>query len=87
MSCLICVLWFLCRFSGWRERVCAVDKDVRRTDRTVDFYAREKGRNASQLRSLLLTYVMYNFDLGYCQVGFARAGDWEGRGSLLQGAR
>jgi hypothetical protein len=45
-----------------------VDKDVRRTDRAQPFYRAERGRNVRALRSVLLTYAMYNFDLGYVQV-------------------
>ncbi len=60
------------RFSKWRERRSRVDKDVRRTDRGHAFYAREGGPHTRALRNVLLTYCMFNFDLGYCQVRLAR---------------
>jgi len=44
-----------------------VDRDVRRTDRAQPFFAGEGNRNVRTLRSLLLTYSLYNFDLSYCQ--------------------
>jgi len=43
------------------------DKDVYRTDRTLDFYAGEGNENLVKLHNVLMTYVMYNFDLGYVQ--------------------
>ncbi|MEW5312825.1 MAG: hypothetical protein WDW38_004430 [Sanguina aurantia] len=55
------------RFSKWTDRRERVDKDVRRTDRALPFYAAEKGPHQTALRNMLLTYTMYNFDLGYCQ--------------------
>ncbi|KAL6778092.1 hypothetical protein ACKKBG_A16895 [Auxenochlorella protothecoides x Auxenochlorella symbiontica] len=55
------------RWARWRERVARVDKDVRRTDRGAAPFAREGGAGARMLRRLLLTYAMYNYDLGYCQ--------------------
>jgi len=55
------------RFSKWRERRSRVDRDVRRTDRAQPFFAGEGNRNVRTLRSLLLTYSLYNFDLSYCQ--------------------
>ena len=42
-----------------------MDKDVRRTDRSNPYY--KGSRNVAMLRRVLLTYCMYNFDLGYCQ--------------------
>lgn len=56
------------RFSKWRERKSRVDKDVRRIDSSHPFYAGEDNPNTETLRQILLTYSMYNFDLGYCQV-------------------
>ena len=43
-----------------------VDKDINRTDSSHSFY--KNSANIDTLRSILLTYSMYNFDLGYCQV-------------------
>ena len=54
-----------CRFGKWRERRSRVEKDVRRTDRAQAFY--RKKSNVRQLQNVLLTYAMYNFDLGYVQ--------------------
>ena len=45
-----------------------MDKDVLRTDRQQPFYHETRGHSLKQLRSILLTYVQYNNDLGYCQV-------------------
>ncbi|GAX73867.1 hypothetical protein CEUSTIGMA_g1317.t1 [Chlamydomonas eustigma] len=53
------------RFSGWRERCTQINKDARRTDRKLEFYS--KGANVCALRRILLSYAIYNFDLGYCQ--------------------
>lgn len=55
------------RFSAFRERKNLIDKDVSRTDRTHPFY---EGRDNPQMQvmyDVLMTYVMYNFDLGYVQ--------------------
>lgn len=57
-----------CRNAKWRERRSRVDKDVRRTDRQQPFYSESRSSNIKQLRNILLTYVQYNNDLGYCQV-------------------
>ena len=46
-----------------------MDKDVRRTDKAHAFFAGERNSHQKALRRILLTYSMYNFDLGYCQVG------------------
>lgn len=54
-------------FSDFRDRKCQVEKDVKRTDRTIDFYAGDDNPNVSLLQDILMTYVMYNFDLGYVQ--------------------
>lgn len=55
------------RFSGMRERRAIVDKDVARTDRTLPFFSGVKNANVERLRRILMTYCMYNFDLGYVQ--------------------
>ncbi|XP_021914957.1 TBC1 domain family member 15 [Zootermopsis nevadensis] len=55
------------RFSDFRERKSLVEKDVTRTDRTVQFFAGENNKNLQTLSDILMTYVMYNFDLGYVQ--------------------
>ena len=55
--------WNLFSFSFGFE-----DKDVNRTDRTVPFYSGENNANVATLRDVLMTYMMYDFDLGYVQV-------------------
>ncbi|XP_064489969.1 TBC1 domain family member 15-like isoform X2 [Ornithodoros turicata] len=55
------------RFSGFRERKSIVEKDVSRTDRTHEFYEGENNKNVEMLYDILMTYCMYNFDLGYVQ--------------------
>ncbi|XP_037928104.1 TBC1 domain family member 15 [Teleopsis dalmanni] len=54
-------------FSGYRDRKCQIEKDVKRTDRTLEFFAGEDNPNLMLLQGILMTYVMYNFDLGYVQ--------------------
>lgn len=54
-------------FSDYREKKSLIEKDVNRTDRTMDFYAGENNTNLQLLNDILVTYVMYNFDLGYVQ--------------------
>lgn len=44
-----------------------VEKDVNRTDRTHPFYSGDGNPHLSQLYDILMTYVMYDFDLGYVQ--------------------
>ncbi|GBP79556.1 TBC1 domain family member 15 [Eumeta japonica] len=55
------------RFSEYRDRKSLVEKDVNRTDRTHNFYAGDNNQNLVTLSDILMTYVMYNFDLGYVQ--------------------
>ena len=40
------------------------DKDVTRTDRLHHFYAEPNNANVKKLYDILMTYCMYNFDLG-----------------------
>lgn len=54
-------------FSDYRDRKCQIQKDVKRTDRTHDFFAGDDNPNLEALYEILMTYVMYNFDLGYVQ--------------------
>ncbi|CAG9838930.1 unnamed protein product [Diabrotica balteata] len=54
-------------FSDYRERKSLIEKDVNRTDRTLDFYAGDNNANLQTLNDILMTYIMYNFDLGYVQ--------------------
>lgn len=55
------------RFTDFHERKSLVKKDVDRTDRTYDFYAGDDNPNINTLNDILMTFVMYNFDLGYVQ--------------------
>lgn len=54
------------RFSTFRERKSLIERDVIRCDRLHPFYA-EEPRNLPQLTNLLMTYMMYDFDIGYVQ--------------------
>lgn len=55
------------RFSALKERKALIEKDVNRTDRTHAFFQGEKNPNLDVLSDVLMTYVMFNFDLGYVQ--------------------
>ncbi|XP_071514624.1 TBC1 domain family member 15 isoform X2 [Panulirus ornatus] len=55
------------RFSGFKERRSLIEKDVNRTDRNHPFFEGEHNTNVTLLHDVLMTYVMYNFDLGYVQ--------------------
>jgi len=55
------------RFTAFRERKTQIEKDVSRTDRTHPFFAGDDNKNIDLLQDILMTYVMYNFDLGYVQ--------------------
>ncbi|XP_078036986.1 TBC1 domain family member 15/17 [Augochlora pura] len=54
-------------FSGYRDRKSLIGKDVNRTDRTHPYYAGDNNPHLAQLYDILMTYAMYNFDLGYVQ--------------------
>lgn len=49
--------------SGFRDRKCQIEKDVKRTDRNLDFYNGDNNPNIDRLQAILLSYVMYNFDM------------------------
>lgn len=55
------------RFSLLRERKGLIEKDVARTDRTQKFFSGDRNQNLQVLHDILMTYCMYNFDLGYVQ--------------------
>uniref|UniRef100_A0A1I7XA38 TBC1 domain family member 15 n=1 Tax=Heterorhabditis bacteriophora TaxID=37862 RepID=A0A1I7XA38_HETBA len=55
------------RFFKFSKRKGLVEKDVARTDRALDFFKGEENSNLTMLQNILMTYVMYNFDLGYVQ--------------------
>jgi len=54
-------------FGDFRDRKALVDKDVARTDRSHQFFLGDNNSNVSLLNDILMTYCMYNFDLGYVQ--------------------
>eukprot|EP00794_Sanderia_malayensis_P012824 gene12824-14140_t len=55
------------RNSEFASRRHLVDKDTLRTDRGHPFYKGEDNENTQKLYNILMTYCMYNFDLGYVQ--------------------
>lgn len=55
-------------FSAFRERKVQIEKDVHRTDRTQSYFEGDNNPNLIALKNILMTYVMFNFDLGYVQV-------------------
>ncbi|XP_076304526.1 TBC1 domain family member 15-like isoform X1 [Tachypleus tridentatus] len=55
------------RFSAFRERKNLIEKDVSRTDRTHPYFMGTENANVQLLYDILMTYCMYNFDLGYVQ--------------------
>lgn len=54
------------RFADFRDRKSLIEKDVNRTDRTHPYYSGDNN-HLGLLYDILMTYVMYNFDLGYVQ--------------------
>eukprot|EP00092_Neocalanus_flemingeri_P044554 GFUD01049458.1.p1 GENE.GFUD01049458.1~~GFUD01049458.1.p1 ORF type:complete len:754 (+),score=195.23 GFUD01049458.1:104-2365(+) len=55
------------RFAAFRERKTQIEKDIGRTDRSHPYYEGDSNHNIALLQDILMTYVMYNFDLGYVQ--------------------
>lgn len=55
------------RFAAFRERKSAIEKDVIRTDRMLPEFAADDSPKLLQLHDCLMSYAMFNFDLGYCQ--------------------
>jgi len=55
------------RFNSFKEKKILIEKDVHRTDRTHPFFEGDDNPNISVLYDVLMTYCMYNFDLGYVQ--------------------
>ncbi|KAI6224998.1 hypothetical protein M3Y95_00811800 [Aphelenchoides besseyi] len=53
------------RFSDFRDRRALIDKDVTRTDRSHSYFRNDQ--NLDLMRDILMTYCMYDFDLGYVQ--------------------
>lgn len=55
------------RWARWRERRSQIDKDVARSDRDVPDFAAPDSPALAMMQRILLSYVMYNQDLGYSQ--------------------
>jgi hypothetical protein len=55
------------KFSLMKERENLIEKDVQRTDRTHSFFEGDTNQNLVMMKDILMTYNMYNFDLGYVQ--------------------
>ena len=55
------------RFGAYREHKIAIEKDVMRTDRNHPDFKDDDSPKLRQLRNVLMSYAMFNFDLGYCQ--------------------
>ncbi|XP_072164909.1 TBC1 domain family member 15-like [Diadema setosum] len=55
------------RFAMLRDRKSIIEKDVLRTDRIHPYFEGESNSHLDTLHSILMTYCMYNFDLGYVQ--------------------
>ncbi|XP_041452674.1 LOW QUALITY PROTEIN: TBC1 domain family member 15-like [Lytechinus variegatus] len=55
------------RFAMLRDRKSIIEKDVLRTDRVNPYFEGESNPHLDTLYSILMTYCMYNFDLGYVQ--------------------
>lgn len=41
-----------------------IEKDVQRTDRNHEFFEGDENQNLIMMKDILMTYNMYNFDLG-----------------------
>lgn len=52
-------------FSGFRECKHEIEEDVKRTDKTHEFLAGNDNANLARMQDILMTYLMYNFNLGY----------------------
>lgn len=55
------------RFTLMKERENLIEKDVQRTDRCHEFFEGDENQNLVMMKDILMTYNMYNFDLGYVQ--------------------
>jgi len=55
------------RFTEFANKKHLVGKDTHRTDRTLPFFEGDDNENVEKLFNILMTYCMYNFDLGYVQ--------------------
>jgi len=55
------------RNSLFRDRESLIAKDVARTDRNLDYFQGDDNIHLRILHDVLMTYNMFNFDLGYVQ--------------------
>lgn len=55
------------KFTMMKERENLIEKDVQRTDRTNVYFEGDHNPNLNAMKDILMTYNMYNFDLGYVQ--------------------
>ena len=55
------------KFAVMKERENLIEKDVQRTDRTNKFFEGDDNQNLVTMKDILMTYNMFNFDLGYVQ--------------------
>lgn len=55
------------KFTTMKERENLIEKDVQRTDRTNVYFEGDLNPNLNTMKDILMTYNMYNFDLGYVQ--------------------
>lgn len=55
------------KFTLMKERENLIEKDVQRTDRTNSYFEGDDNPNLTTMKDILMTYNMYNFDLGYVQ--------------------
>lgn len=55
------------KFAVIKERENLIEKDVQRTDRTNKFFEGDENQNLVTMKDILMTYNMFNFDLGYVQ--------------------
>ncbi|XP_071449538.1 TBC1 domain family member 15 isoform X2 [Hetaerina americana] len=55
------------RFFQFHKKKSIIEKDVDRTDRTIPYFEGNDNPNLKIMYNILMTYVMYNFDLGYVQ--------------------
>ncbi|KAI6183616.1 hypothetical protein M3Y97_00507600 [Aphelenchoides bicaudatus] len=53
------------RFADFRDRKALIEKDVQRTDRSHSYFRNEQ--NLDLMKDILMTYIMFDFDLGYVQ--------------------
>ena len=55
------------RFSEFSIKKSLIGKDLIRTDRNIEEFEEVRSADMVKLESVLMSYMMYNFDLGYCQ--------------------